>query len=177
MIDFEEEVPSMTADEIKQWRLDARKRGLLGPERIRWDAPEPTPPALLQEMRFVPQPTPPGQNATADALFAWHYNLDLWNERDKQRRTRLAELGNQKRTQLEADRLCADPKEPYWLCKVEAQGRMPDSGVPPALVRAASSHLAGERFLALVGVTRLDIDLNGDGQKLVVEKWEQTAVI
>jgi len=120
----------------------------------------------------VPPPTEPGLEATSEEILAWQRNVDHWHNRDKKRRQALADLGNQRRTQLEADRAYADVQEPYWLCKVVAQGRMPESGIPPALVRASTSHIAGERYEALCGIIHLEITGFGDGQKLVVERWE-----
>jgi hypothetical protein len=175
--DVPDAVPDLTPAEISQWRRDARARGVLGPERIAWEPCAPTPSELLQELRFVPPPTQPGANATQEQIFGWHYSVELWHERDNKRRQSVADLGIQKRTQLEADWAYPDAKEPYWLCSVQAQGRMPDSAVPPALVRASSEHIAGERYKQLCGIISLEITSSGDGQKLVVERWEgQTAV-
>src|SRR5215471_15559938 len=98
-MNFNDNDISLTTEEMEILVRDARRRNVLPPPRIKWDECQPTEPTLLQELKFVPPPTPPGPDATREQIETAEYKTELWHQRDMKRRTRLAELGNQRRTQ------------------------------------------------------------------------------
>jgi hypothetical protein len=157
----------LTADEIARLRrvLDSGLGSMPTPIKRTWPEPTLLTEDEIRDLAPVARPVPPALEADDAEWAVFQRRLSSWEQADFDRCKRLAALGPQRKSQLEAQRAYPFDDQPLWLVSVVGVGdQCPDAGQPPLLIPGATETQAGDRYVALIGLTGGRAGLLNDGR-------------